>query len=727
MLLFKHTSKIFLCLSFVSLTEIALVSALVLSLSFVQYALALPGDLDLTFSGNGIVEEDFSDGFAFPSFPTASAMVIQSDGKIVVAGVTTNDDNIVISRYNSNGALDTSFGIRGIVTIDPVIDSNFQAIAIQVDGKILVAGNTLGVNPDFLVERYNSNGTPDTSFGNVGRVTTDFEGRSDIAFAIAIQIDGRILVAGQSAPSGPGALNFALTRYNSNGTLDTTFSGDGKLTTDFSSTADEASAITVQPDGKILVAGVSRANAIEDFALARYNSSGTLDTTFSGDGKLTTDFFRIGENALAIAIQPDNKILVAGYSSVDLDVGPGQSSIGESDFALARYNSNGTLDITFSGDGRVTTSIAVEVEDFATAIAIQLDNRILVAGGSHFFDEFGEENSRIVLARYIPNGSLDTTFSGDGLVLTDLNSETNPTIAIQKNDGRIVLAGISSDFVLARLHAFDCNGSNVTILGTQFSNTINGTSGNDIVHALGGRDSINGNDGSDILCGGDGNDTINGGSGDDTLLGQNNDDFLDGGSGTDACSLGGASVPPTAVQSSINCETGVTSGAGISGVWLGDVTQTCNESDEDLICTLEGVIEVENPGTETAPVSSLRFFLSFDEFLDEEDTLLDETQVDLLDPKEMEEVSLLGIVPPGEDAIGQFIIALLDAEDVVLEVREDNNVVVSSAIVGEGSDGGVSSSGCSIARSSTPTSIPLYLLIPVFIVIRRLWKGYRIN
>ena len=549
-------------------------------------------------------------------------------------------------------------------------------------------------------------GDLDTSFDGDGKVTT--EGILGVVSAVAIQSDGKIVAAGAS--------NNAVTlfRYNSNGTLDTTFSGDGKVTTAVG-TRNSAHTVAIQSDGKIVVAGNSLSGDFLRILLLRYNSNGSLDTTFSGDGIVTIDFSEDNEFATALAIQSDGKIVAAGQG-------------GGASFLVLRTNSNGTLDNTFGGgDGFVITDISGSGDvSIPNAVAIQPDGRILAAG------EVGSSGSDFALARYNSIGTLDTTFSGDGIVTTDFSSSTEDSaraMAIQRNNGRIVVAGggAADDFVLARYHAFECNGSNVTILGTQASNTINGTTRNDVVHGLGGNDTINGNDGNDILCGGSGNDTINGGNGNDTLLGQQNDDFLDGGSGTDGCSLGGASVPPTAIQSSINCETGVTSGSGISGMWLGEVTQTCNESEEDLICTLDGIIEAENPGTETAPISTIRFFLSFDEFLDEDDILVDETQVDSLDPKETEEVSLLGVVPPGEDAIGQFIIALLDAEDVVLEVREDNNVVVSSAIIGEGSDGGVSSSGCSIARSSTPTSIPLYLLIPVFIVMRRLWKGYIIN
>jgi hypothetical protein len=136
---------------------------------------------------------------------------------------------------------------------------------------------------------------------------------------------------------------------------------------------------------------------------------------------------------------------------------------------------------------------------------------------------------------------------------------------------------------------------------------------------------------------------------------------------------------------------------------------------------------VENPGVDTAEQSLLRFFLSFDELLDEGDVLIQETLVDPLEPQEVVEVILEEQLPPNQDAIGQFIIALLDATDVVSEINEENNVVVSSAIIGDVDSEGVSSGGCSIAQSATPKSIPLYLLIPFFVVMRRLLKRHRIN
>jgi len=268
-----------------------------------------------------------------------------------------------------------------------------------------------------------------------------------------------------------------------------------------------------------------------------------------------------------------------------------------------------------------------------------------------------------------------------------------------------------------------CGGRSPTIAGSIVDDVINGTSGPDVILALGGADTISGLGGEDRICGGEGNDTINGGTGNDQLFGGPGDDTLNGVDNTDTCDFGGGQVSGTATL----CETVTNTMSGFSESWAGDVTQTCDESQEDLICTIEGTLEVENPGVDTAEQSLLRFFLSFDELLDEWDVLIQETLVDPLEPQEVVEVILEEQLPPNQDAIGQFIIALLDATDVVSEINEENNVVVSSAIIGDVDSEGVSSGGCSIARSSTPTSIPLYLLIPAFVVVRRLLKRHRIN
>jgi uncharacterized delta-60 repeat protein len=206
-------------------------------------------------------------------------------------------------------------------------------------------------------------GDLDPTFDTDGKLTTAIGTSADNATALALQSDGKIVVAGSSRNGSND--DFALARYTSDGSLDTTFSSDGKLTTAIGSSDDNATGVAVQSDGKIVVAGSSRNGSNDDFALVRYTSTGSLDTTFSGDGKLTTAIGSSDDQALALALQSDGKIVVAGFSRsgfLNLNY----------DFALARYTSTGSLDTTFSSDGILTTAIGASI-DIATALALQSD------------------------------------------------------------------------------------------------------------------------------------------------------------------------------------------------------------------------------------------------------------------------------------------------------------------------------------------------------------------
>ena len=203
---------------------------------------------------------------------------------------------------------------------------------MQSDGKILVGGKSYdGSNERFGLARYNANGSLDTTFGGDGKVTTDVGSGNDYIHSITVQSDGKILAAGYSFSVSDG-YDFSMTRYNANGSLDTSFSGDGKVFTDFGFGAHKGYSVTVQDDGKILVAGISNA----DFALARYNVNGSLDTSFGVDGKVTTAIGSGDDYGYDVTVQSDGKILVAGYSDN-----------GSYDLALTRYNADGSLDTTF--------------------------------------------------------------------------------------------------------------------------------------------------------------------------------------------------------------------------------------------------------------------------------------------------------------------------------------------------------------------------------------------
>lgn len=344
----------------------------------------------------------------------------------------------IVAPCFSSGSLDPTFDTDGKVTTPIASGNDFgQAVAIQADGKIVVAGYASnGTNDDFAVARYNTDGSPDTTFSGDGKVTTPISG-FDQAYSVGIQPDGKIVAVGAS---GSSTLDFAIVRYNSDGSLDTTFDGDGKVTTPIGSSFDGAYSVAIQPDGKIVAAGYTDNAFDTDFAIARYNSDGSPDTTFDGDGKVVTAFGTSFDGAYAVAIQADGKIVAAGTSM----------NGAEFDFALVRYNSNGSLDTSFSGDGKVTTDV-LGFDDFALSIAVQPDGKILTAGYS---DNGSDQDFSAV--RYNANGSLDSSFDADGKVTTQVGSSQDQAnaVAIQP-DARIVAAGYSltgsnADFAVVR-------------------------------------------------------------------------------------------------------------------------------------------------------------------------------------------------------------------------------------------------------------------------------------
>ena len=399
---------------------------------------ATPGGLDTTFGTGGKVTTPFGTGHDL-----GSDVAVQADGKIVVVGPSHNGTNndFAVARYTSTGALDTTFNGTGKVTTPIGSGDDYgSAVALQEDGKIVVAGNSSnGTNMDFAVARYTSTGALDTTFNGNGKVTTPIGSDYESISAVAVQVDGKILVAGTT--SNGGNYDFALARYTSPGALDTTFNGTGKVTTAIGCGYDGLNGLVVQADGRIVVAGNSFNGTTDDFAIARYTSTGALDTTFNGTGKVTTDFGGSNDYGQSVAMQADGKFVVAGHS------GP----IGNPDFAVARYTSTGALDTTFNGTGKVTTPIGGGV-DQGRGVAVQEDGKIVVAGWFH-----GSSNYyAFALARYLTTGALDKTFNGTGKVAVPIvNTHSYATSVALQPDGKIVMAGYSEngagfDFALAR-------------------------------------------------------------------------------------------------------------------------------------------------------------------------------------------------------------------------------------------------------------------------------------
>lgn len=383
------------------------------------------GSLDRNFSGDGKLMVDFGGG----RDDFAADVAVQADGKILVAGTVHTGlvTEFALARYHSNGTLDTGFGVNGLVTSKVGSSSATAAsLVIQSDGRIVVGGTASTGDSDFALVRYNSNGTLDTSFNGSGIQLTDtpFADKANVLNSILLQPDGRIVAAGYTYD---GLYNqFMLARYNGNGALDDTFYVDqyalwkGRILTDVDLGNDMAYSVALQADGGIVAAGVSGSS--KNYALARYDADGSLDTSFALYGKLTTSFSSGEDIANAVLVQTDGKTVAAGYSW--------HSPLNGYDLSLARYKSDGTLDATFDGDGKLTLNFGgVGIEnggttksqafyEFGSATTLQADGKILVVGSGHMAstaDTHAIGDTDFVLARLNPDGSLDATFDGDTL------------------------------------------------------------------------------------------------------------------------------------------------------------------------------------------------------------------------------------------------------------------------------------------------------------------------
>ena len=320
------------------------------------------GTLDSSFGAGGKVITTFGTG------SIAYSVAIQpADQKIVIAGSVSN--KFLLIRYNANGSLDTSFDGDGIVTTQLGNGDTATGVAMSLGGKIVAAGLTYnGANWDFGVARYNPDGSLDTTFDGDGKTTTAIGAAEDIANSVAIQADGKIVAAGDTYNSAGSNKDFAVVRYNVNGSLDTSFGGTGKVVTAIGTGDDIAFAVAIQPDGRIVAAGYGSDNILNvDFALARYNADGTLDTSFDSDGMVRTAVGPEGDAVRALAVQTDGKIVAAGYASS-----------GTSGFAAARYNLSGSLDSNFGTSGIVVTPLGTQSSAYSAAI--QPDGKIVAAG-----------------------------------------------------------------------------------------------------------------------------------------------------------------------------------------------------------------------------------------------------------------------------------------------------------------------------------------------------------
>lgn len=364
-------------------------------------------EIDLTFDGDGILTTSIGISSRIGD------LAVQTDGKIVAAGISVQGsaNQFTLARYNIDGTLDATFDGDGIVTTTIGASSFARTVALQTDGKIVVGGDSGG---QFALTRYNIDGTLDTTFDGDGIVTTTNLSAA-AGYDLVIQGNDKIVLAGQS--NFGGAVTATLARFNSDGSLDTTFDIDGIVTTP----TGDVRAAALQSDGKIIIAGQSASH----FFLARYNSNGSPDTTFDSDGVVSTTI-GTASFAMDLAIQPDGKIIASG-----------SSTSGTINLALARYNTNGSPDTTFDTDGIVTTTIVTSNIGNKQAVALQTDGKIIVTGP-------------LVLARFNSNGAFDSTFNGGTTAIT-IGTEGLFHNLILQADGKIIVGGqLSNHFTLAR-------------------------------------------------------------------------------------------------------------------------------------------------------------------------------------------------------------------------------------------------------------------------------------
>lgn len=420
----------FRCMRTALVTILLASAATLVATSAPAFAGAPDGLLDPTFGTGGKTTSKIG-----PKWSTASAVAVQPDGKIVVAGTSDGafGGDIAVARYDGSGVLDPAFGTGGQV-ITPISNTNdaASAVAVQPDGKIVVIGRVNNSN-DVAVVRYSAAGKPDPTFGSGGVVVTSVAGNTDGASGLVLQPDGKIVVVGTTY-NGSSSDVFVM-RYAANGLLDPAFGIFGKTITSIGSGYDGANAVALQPDGKIVVAGYSDNPTAPDVAVLRYSSTGVLDATFASGGKAITPIGIGDDYANSIVLQPDGKIVVAASSAVSSAVGS------VFNLAVVRYTSNGGLDLTFGTGGKAADFTSSD-EAGATAVALQSDGRIVLTGVSP------GANDHVAIVRYTANGKPDPTFGVGGKTTTIIgtNFDYANAMAIQP-DGKIVIAGTSSDVV----------------------------------------------------------------------------------------------------------------------------------------------------------------------------------------------------------------------------------------------------------------------------------------
>jgi uncharacterized delta-60 repeat protein len=399
------------------------------------------GSIDNTFGINGMTD--------LPSNVFSASMAIGADKKIFIGG--NNGSDFTLMRYNSNGIPDSSFGTDAMkVTVIGQSGGFINSIHIQNDGKIIVAGNVGRTEIYLGIVRYNSNGEPDSNFASDG-VFTDKIG--NWTSSSELLNDGRLLVAGNT-PLTEYSTCFFLASFNSNGSVNNSFGTNGIARGEIGVTTSNIISMALQNDDKIVTAGTSYnpVTSKSDLILYRYNPNGILDNTFGTNGIINNPVGEMGiYGSGSIALQKDNKILVGGG--------------GNSKFELIRFNSNGTLDAGFGENGIVFTPI--ETASAIASVLVQKDDKLIVAGTSHLEGA----KSNFTMARYNANGSPDISFGENGIKIIKFGIlESQVLSAVLQEDGKIIAGGYIRNemnrphFALVRCNP---NGTPDTTFGTE--------------------------------------------------------------------------------------------------------------------------------------------------------------------------------------------------------------------------------------------------------------------
>ncbi len=435
------------------------------------------GSLDSGFGSGGVIVRDFGDT------DSLGDVVIQPDGKIVVGGYTRTapgDAQWTVARYNTDGSLDVGFGAFGLATSFSSNSSNLLGVALQADNKIVAVGYTRGpglLHDDIGVARYNSDGTPDSSFGSGGTVTTglNFGGTpNDRGNAVAIQSDGKIVVFGDY-DTGEHRDNVVLVRYNTDGSRDNSFNGNG-IKTDNYSYHNGGRDLKLQSDGKIVVTGAT-CNTICDTYVARYNTDGSRDNSFGSGGVLITPFSTQSDGFNALTISPSGQILLTGFSQYN----------GVSDSIVSRLNPNGTFDPDFGINGSVTYSVTPS-DDGASDILLQPDGKIVIGGTAsngtysdwylaRLTENAGGQSNNQPPSVTIASGGLTDTFSAPaGTELHTYNADyqtEHPTVI---SNNAVVPPGFTTTTIYNHEFADGCMSMDWTGNSTNTNMSIRGSS-----------------------------------------------------------------------------------------------------------------------------------------------------------------------------------------------------------------------------------------------------------